>query len=113
MIHFLFARELKIRIPHCLWLHLTFSHSSVTSLWMLNTINICVERTFQNKRKVKALLKRHFKQFLTHAVKSLCFIFNDIYYKQIDSVAMGSPLGPTFANLFFVSYEHEWLENCP
>ena len=81
MIHFLFARELKIRIPHRLWLHLTFSHSSVTSLWMLNTINICVERAFQNKRKVKALLKRHFKQFLTHAVKSLCFIFNDITNK--------------------------------
>ena len=41
------------------------------------------------------------------AVKSCCFAFNYIYYKQIDSVVMGSPLGPTFANLFLVYYEHK------
>ena len=55
----------------------------------------------------------HFKQLLTLAVKSSCFVFNDIYYKQIESVAMGSPLGPTFANLFLDYCEHKWLENCP
>ena len=59
------------------------------------------------------MLKRHFKQLLTPAVKSSCFVFNYIYYRQIDGVAMGSPLGPTFANLFLVYYEHKWLENCP
>ena len=26
---------------------------------------------------------------------------------------MGSPLGPTLANLFLVHYESKWLENCP
>ena len=46
------------------------------------------------------------------AVKSCCFVFNYIYYKQIDTVVMGSPLGPTFANLFLVHCEHKWLENC-
>ena len=77
------------------------------------TINICVEQAFQNKRKVKGLLKRHFKQLLALAVKSSCFVFNDICYKQIDGVAMGSPLGPIFANLFLVCYEHKWSENSP
>ena len=77
------------------------------------TINICVEQAFQNKRKVKGLLKRHFKQLLALAVKSSCFVFNDICYKQIDGVAMDSPLGPTFVNLFLVCYEHKWLENSP
>ena len=40
-------------------------------------------------------------------------MFNDIYYKQVDDVAMGSPLGRTSFNLFLVCYEHKWLENCP
>ena len=26
---------------------------------------------------------------------------------------MGSPLGPTLANLFLVYHEHKWLDNCP
>ena len=32
-VHFLFARKSKIRIPHCLWLCLTFSHSLLIILW--------------------------------------------------------------------------------
>ena len=59
------------------------------------------------------MLKRHFKQLLTLAVKCSCFVFNVIYYKQIDGVVMGFLLGPTVANLFLVYYEHKWLENCP
>ena len=68
---------------------------------------------FQNKKKVKGLLKQQFKQLFTLVVKSSCFVFNDTYYQQIDGVAMGSPLGPTFANLFLVYYEHNSLKNCP
>ena len=26
---------------------------------------------------------------------------------------MGSPLGPTLANLLLANYENKWLENCP
>ena len=37
------------------------------------------------------------------------FIFDQKYYKQYDGVAMGSPLGPTLANIFF---ENICLENC-
>ena len=87
--------------------------SLITNISLDETISICVDRAFQSKRKVKGLLKQHFKQLLTLAVKSSCFVLNDIYYQQIDGVAMGSPLGPTFANLFLVYYEHKWLENCP
>ena len=49
---------------------------------------------------------------MTLAVKSSCFAFIDIYYKQINVVAMDSSLGPTFTNLFLVYYERKWLENC-
>ena len=40
-------------------------------------------------------------------------MFNDVYYKQVNGVAIGSPLGPTLANLFLVYYESKWLEDCP
>ena len=85
-----------------------------TNIPLDETINICVcgDRAFQNKRKVKGLLKRHFKQLLTLAVKSSCFVFNN-YYTQIDGAAVGYPLRPTFANLFLVYYERKWLENYP
>ena len=40
-------------------------------------------------------------------------IFNGQLYKQVDEVAMGSPLGPTLANVFLVHFEKNWLQNCP
>ena len=77
-------------------------HSLVTNIPLDETINICIYLVFHKKKKVKVMLKRHFKQPLTFSVKSSCFLFNDFYYKQVDGVAMGSPLGPTLANLFLV-----------
>ena len=41
------------------------------------------------------------------------FIFDGKFYKQCDGVAMGSPLGPTLANVFMCHFENIWLENCP
>ena len=37
--------------------------------------------------------------------------FNE-YYSQLDGVAMGSLLGPTFANAFFCHFEKQWLSDC-
>ena len=34
-------------------------------------------------------------------------------YKQVDGVAMGSPLDPTLTNAFLVYFEKNWLQNCP
>ena len=40
-------------------------------------------------------------------------MFNGRLYHQIDGVAMGSPLGPLFANIFMSFHEKTWLSNCP
>ena len=40
-------------------------------------------------------------------------MFNTKFYKQIDGVAMGSPLGPALANIFMCSLENKWLKDCP
>ena len=87
--------------------------SLFTNISLNETINICVDLVFYKKKKVKGMLKWHFKQLVTISVKPSCFLFNDAYYKEADDVAVGSPLGPTLTNLFLVYYEHKWLENCP
>ena len=40
------------------------------------------------------------------ATKSVEFSFDNIMYQQVNGVAMGSPLGPTHANIFVGFYEH-------
>ena len=35
------------------------------------------------------------------------------FYSQIDGVAMGSPLGPTLANVFLCHHEKKWFNDCP
>ena len=83
---------------------LNFASFDIQSLFtntpLDGTIDICVDMVYNKRKKVKGMLKRHFKQLLTLSVKSSFFLINGVYYKQIDSVAMGSPLGPTLANIF-------------
>ena len=40
-------------------------------------------------------------------------MFNKKLYKQIDGVAMGSPLDPALANIFMCNFENKWLKDCP
>ena len=87
--------------------------SLFTDILLDETIDICVDMVFGKRKKIKGMLKRHFKQLLILFLKSSCFLFNDVYYKQTDGVAMGSQLRPTVTNLFLVYHERKWLESCP
>ena len=49
---------------------------------------------------------------MLNSTKETFFIFNIEYYKQVDGVAMGSPLGPTLAHIFMGSFESKWLQDC-
>ena len=40
-------------------------------------------------------------------------MFGSKYFRQVDGVAMGSPLGPILANIFLSRSETSWLSNCP
>ena len=57
--------------------------------------------------------RAEFRNLLNLATKESFFMFNGSYYKQVDGVAMGSPLGPTLANAFMCHYEKVWLDECP
>ena len=67
-----------------------------TNIPLEETINICVELAFKDSDKVEGMDKDQFRTLLSLATKESLILFNGSYYKQIDGVAMGSPLGPTF-----------------
>ena len=87
--------------------------SLFTNLPLQETIDICIDNLFKNNEIVNNLDKTEFRTLLQFATDDPWFIFNKVFYKQIDGVAMGSPLGPTMANIFLSFYEQHWLDNCP
>ena len=58
----------------------------------------------------KLINKIDFEKLLRAALQNNFFNFEGKIYKQIDGVAMGSPLGPTLANAFFCFHEQIWLD---
>ena len=84
-----------------------------TNIPLEETINICVELAFKEKEEVKGLSKEQFRTLLSIATKESLILFNGCYYQQVDGVAMGSPLGPTLANIFLCHHEVRWLSACP
>ena len=68
---------------------------------------------YNNDDVIEGINKFEFKNLLSLATQESYFIFNDVLYKQKDDVTMGSPLGPTMANVFLSFYEVKWLEQCP
>ena len=57
--------------------------SLFTNIPLDETINICVNNVFDSKKRVKRLLVKDINQLLTLSVKSSCFVFNNVYYKQL------------------------------
>jgi hypothetical protein len=50
------------------------------------------------------------KDLLCICTKESHFVFNGSYYDQIDGVAMGSSLGPLFANVFMSEFERRHMD---
>ena len=78
------------------------------------TINIILNRLFPtNKSTIHGMSKDKFESLLKLAVTDSYFTFTDQLCRQIDGVAMGSPLGPIFADIFMSAHESKWLEKFP
>ena len=87
--------------------------SLFTYIPLEETINICTNLLYDNVDIIEAIEKFEFENMLSLATRETYFMFNSILYKQKDNVAMGSPLGPTIANVFLSFYEMKWLQQCP
>ena len=87
--------------------------SLFTNIPLKETIDLCVDILFYDRTNIDGITKDYFHDLLTICMSESLVLSDGEYYKQTDGVAMGSPLGPTFANIFLCFYEQIWLENCP
>ena len=87
--------------------------SLFTNIPLEGTIEICTNELFKEFETVEGLSKTEFKELLSLAIKDAHSVFDGTLYKQIDGVAMGSPVGPTLANGLLACHEKNWLEYCP
>ena len=78
--------------------------SLFTNIPLDETIDICCNLAFENKRKVEGLSIADFRQLLTTATTESFILFDGKYYQQF---------GPTLANIFLGYHERKWLANCP
>ena len=87
--------------------------SLFTKIPLQETIDLCVQKLVEDKNFIDGLSKDSFREMLTVTMTEYFILFDNKYYEQHDGVAMGSPLGPTFANIFLCVHEILWLEKCP
>ena len=103
---FTFVKEVNI---------FTFSPSSVflcsfdisslfTNVPLAETMQICAETLYNDFHTPPPLPRNVFVELMHLATSSMEFCFYNNMHRQIDGVAMGSPLGPAFANIF-VGYQ--------
>ena len=78
-----------------------------TSIFVSETIGIISNALFSDQQFFHGLDRSEFEKLLTVFVKNCHFIFNGRLYQQVDGVAMGSPLGPLFANIFMSFHEQK------
>ena len=87
--------------------------SLFTNIPLKEAVDLCVDILFYDRTNIDGIMKDYFHDLVTICMSESLVLFDGEYYKQIDGVAMGSPLGPTFENIFLCFYEQIWLENCP
>ena len=77
--------------------------SLFTNIPLEETIENCVNDLFFNKSAIANLTKQNVCDLLPTAAKEPFFIFNNSLYRQINRVAVDSPLGPILPNPEFKS----------
>ena len=81
---------------------------------LIEVIDICVARLYHTQEYTPPKLPEEvFKSLLQMVTSDTYFLFNGDLYKQLDGVAMGSPLGPVLANTFLAHLEDQYFTQSP
>jgi hypothetical protein len=86
--------------------------SLFTNVPTSETIELILELAYPSNDKsflFHDLGKKAMRKLLIFCTQESHFQFNGFYYDQIDGVAMGSPLGPLFANVFMSEFERKHM----
>ena len=75
------------------------------------TVKICIDELLKSEMTVSGLNKRKMFEMFSLTLKECIILFDNKYYRQIDRVAIGSPLGPTLTNIFLCYHESNWLKD--
>ena len=75
------------------------------------TVKICIDELLKSEMTVSGLNKRKMFEMFSLTLKECIILFDNKYYRQIDIVAIGSPLGPTLTNIFLCYHESNWLKD--
>ena len=73
---------------------------------------ICIDDLFCDTSMIHNLDCNDMRELLTLTAYESFFIFDQVMYRQINSVAKGSPLGKILANAFLCHFEKQWLSKC-
>ena len=74
--------------------------SLFTNIPLNEVIDICIDDLFYDTNTIQNLDRNDMKELSTLAAYESFFIFDQVMYRQIDGVAMGSPWGSILANAF-------------
>ena len=89
----------------------SFNISSLfTNVPLVETIQICADALYSSEHPPAPFPRQIFVELMEMATSSVEFSFNDIMHRQIDGVAMGSPLGPALANIFAGYYKSKLFQ---
>ena len=102
---FTFAKEV-INVEHNLFMASLDVESLFTNIPIDESIKNAVDNLFSSNMYRGKLSKSELCYLLKLATSESSLISDNIFYKQIDGVAMGSRLGPTLANAFLCHYEN-------
>ena len=87
--------------------------SLFTNIPITETIDICLDALYRDDSIPKPSMPEPLtRKMLLKATTEVEFSFDNQMYKQVDGVAMGSPLGPVLANIFVGFCESRLKERC-